>query len=166
MAINTGCLALVVTRWCISVIIGALILALATPTEAAQRRQKWWQSGAIKTAVGLSDKQSDDLETIFQATRPKLRELMRRLSKEEADLSSLIHTMEVEESEATLQIDKVEAVRSELSKTRTLMIYRMHRELTAQQRDTLRELGERRRKQGWLAPSLSLLPPPLPPPRH
>ncbi len=139
-------------------------MALATPTEAAQRRQKWWQSGTIKTAVGLSDKQSDDLETIFQATRPKLREQMRRLSKEEADLSSLIHTMEVEESEATLQIDKVEAVRSELSKTRTLMIYRMHRELTAQQRDTLRELGERRRKQGRRQPPL--LPPPLPPPRH
>ena len=53
--------------------------------------------------------------------------------------------MQVEEWEVTLQIDKVESARGALSKTRILMLYRMHKELPATQLDGLHDLWDRRR---------------------
>ena len=47
--------------------------------------------------------------------------------------------MNVQEIDVTRQIDRVEATRSELSKTRILMVFRMYRVLSAAQRETLDE---------------------------
>ena len=68
---------------------------------------------------------------------------MRRLNAEERTLSQLVADMNVEEIDVTRQIDRVEAARSELSKTRILMVFRMHRVLTATQRDLLDEWTKR-----------------------
>ena len=68
---------------------------------------------------------------------------MRRLNAEERTLSQLVGDMDVEEIDVTRQIDRVEATRSELSKTRILMVFRMHRNLTQTQRDDLDEWMER-----------------------
>ena len=59
-----------------------------------------------------------------------------------------MHAMQAEEWEVALQIDKVEAARSALSKTRTLMLYRMHKTLTAGQIEALHAMWERRRSDG------------------
>ena len=56
-----------------------------------------------------------------------------------------MHAMQAEEWEVTLQIDKVESARGALSKTRILMLYRMHKELSATQLDGLHDLRDRRR---------------------
>ena len=56
-----------------------------------------------------------------------------------------MHAMQAEEWEVTLQIDKVESARSALSKTRILMLYRMHKMLSPEQLDGLHRLSERRR---------------------
>ena len=60
-----------------------------------------------------------------------------------AQTAMLIDAMEADEWEVTLQIDKVEAARNALSKIRTLMLYRMHRALSAAQRDALRDASDR-----------------------
>ena len=59
-----------------------------------------------------------------------------------------MHAMQAEEWEVALQIDKVEAARSALSKTRTLMLYRMHKTLTSEQSEALHAMWERRRAHG------------------
>ncbi len=116
---------------------------LGGSSEATQRF-KWWQTADVKAELGLTNDQSDELEEIFQALRPKLRELMQRLEDEEEALASIMHALEAEEWEIALQIDQVETERSALSKTRLLMLYRMHRALTPAQRDALHEMWERR----------------------
>ena len=59
-----------------------------------------------------------------------------------------MHAMQAEEWEVALQIDRVEAARSALSKTRTLMLYRMHKTLSAEQLEALHAMWERRRSDG------------------
>lgn len=125
----------------------AFSLALAGAAEAGQRF-KWWQSAEAASEIGLSAEQVADIEAIFQAVRPKLREFAHRLRQEEDELTAIMHAARTEEWEVALQIDKVEAARSALGKTRTLMLYRMHRTLTAEQHEALHAMWERRRAHG------------------
>ena len=119
------------------------VTAVAAAGEQGRRPHRWWQSTDVKALLELSDEQSAALDKIFRKALPKLRESMRRLNAEEHTLSQLVADMDVEEIDVTRQIDRVEATRSELSKTRILMVFRMHRVLTQRQRDGLDEWMER-----------------------
>ena len=132
------------THGCTAVVLLAAVFSFAVAAEATQSF-KWWQSDAVAAEIGLTEDQGADIEAIFQFLRPKLRELAHRLHREEDELTAIMHAMQAEEWEVALQIDKVEAARSALSKTRTLMLYRMHRTLTAEQSEALHAMWERRR---------------------
>lgn len=134
-------------RGCVMVVLVAAVLFLTVAADAAQRF-KWWQSAEVASEIGLTAEQGADIEAIFRSLRPKLRELARRLHREEDELTAIMHAMRAEEWEVALQIDKVEAARGALSKTRTLMLYRMHRTLTADQVEALHAMWERRRSHG------------------
>ena len=130
--------------------LSAIVWAVAgepVESEAAQR-YKWWQSAEVQTEIGLTADQETRIEAIFQELRPTLRELMHRLDREEKELSQLMHAMVAEEWEVALQIDRVEAARSALGKTRTLMLYRMHKVLEPAQIEALHKLWERRGTRG------------------
>ncbi len=99
----------------------------------------------MKSEIRLTDEQSARVEQIYQAARPKLRAAMRKLGHEETALSRLIEEMQVGEAEIVVQIERVEAARSDLSKARILMIYRMHRVLQKEQDEALRNLWDRER---------------------
>ena len=137
------------TRWRSAPWAGLAALALLAPAAAdagMSQRHKWWQSDAVKAELDLTDRQSEDLEGIFQAMRPRLKELVESLRTEEEALAAVMHAPDAAEWEVTLQIDRVETTRSALGKARTLMLYRMHRVLTEPQRDALHEFWERRRR--------------------
>lgn len=124
--------------------VGAMMAMAVTSVEASSSEQerrphRWWTSDEVKTLLELSDDQSGRLGEIYQRTLSKQRESMRRLKAEERALSLLIGDMNVEEIDVTRQVDRVEAARSELSKTRTLMVFRMYRVLTESQRTKLSE---------------------------
>ena len=135
------------TRGCTTTAFFAALLSFTVAADATQR-YKWWQSNEVAAEIGLTSEQGADIEAIFQSIRPKLRELMRRLHREEDELTRIMHAMQAEEWEVALQIDKVEAARSALSKTRTLMLYRMHKTLAADQIEALHAMWERRRADG------------------
>ena len=122
-------------------LLGLLVLT-ASALEANEQGgvpHRWWQSEEVRTELDLTDEQSASLDRIYQQTLPKQRESMRRLYSEQMTLSQLIGDMDVQEIDVTRQIDRVEAARSELSKTRILMVFRMYRVLSAAQRETLDE---------------------------
>mgnify|MGYP002633440903 CR=1 FL=1 len=131
-------------RWRTATLLGLLGLLVLAPlmleaNEQGRRPHRWWQSEEVRTELGLTDEQSTSLDGIYQETLPKQRESMRRLDAEELTLSTLIADMNVQELDVTRQIDRVEAARSELSKTRILMVFRMYRVLSEAQRETLDE---------------------------
>ena len=144
-----------VSRWSGSWAVAAstlLVVGLGAARVDAAQRHKWWESEEVKAELSLTDDQSEAIEAIFQAVLPKQRKLKQRLDEEEAVLSAMVDAMEVAEWEITLQIDKVEATRGALSKSRILMLYRMHRELSAEQRDALHEWWDRSPGRGRRAP--------------
>jgi Spy/CpxP family protein refolding chaperone len=127
-------------RWRYLALLGLVVMATTAAVEAGEqnrRPHRWWQSDEVKTLLELTDEQSATLDTLYRRSLPKRRESMHRLDAEEQTLSRLIGDMDVEEIDITRQIDRVEGARSELSKTRLLLVFRMHRVLTEPQRATL-----------------------------
>ena len=128
-----------------------LVVAVATAAAAGEQGRRphgWWQATDMKALLDLTDEESTRLDTIYRKALPKLRESMRRLNAEESTLSGLVGDMEIEEIDVTRQIDRVEATRSELSKTRFLMLFRMYRVLTEDQRTRLDEWMKLRDEKG------------------
>ena len=118
---------------------------LATTAVASEQRRsphRWWKSDEVKAMLELREDQSAQLEESYGQSRPKQRESWRRLNAEERSLSKMIADMTVSELDVTRQVDRVEAARSELRKTRTLMVFRMYRVLSSSQRTTLKKWWE------------------------
>ncbi|MFB3852489.1 MAG: Spy/CpxP family protein refolding chaperone [Vicinamibacterales bacterium] len=149
-------------RWKASI---ALLLVLAATDLAAQSRGgpsqprsgssqsrsssalaefpfKWWQEEKFKTELGLSSEQVARIDGIFTSTLPKLRTCYRNLERLENQMNDMISSGEVTEPELIKQIDAVETSRSELSKERTLMLYRMRQVLTPEQRSKMKTMHE------------------------
>jgi Spy/CpxP family protein refolding chaperone len=119
------------------------VLLLSTPVAAGQGGKfKWWRSERFVQELGLTATQSTRIEKVFQASWPALQAAKADLDRLEAELSRLIGEGTASESQVLQQIDRVEASRSAMGRTRSLMLYRMHRLLTADQRVRLKALYE------------------------
>ena len=128
-----------------TLVLGVLAILVTSQSVNAAQGYKWWASEEAKQELRLTEPQTAELETIFQTLRPKLKELAEDFQLERKLLSEIMHAMQVEEWEVTLQLDKLESARSALNKTRLLMLYRMHKTLSPEQLDGLHSLSERRR---------------------
>jgi Spy/CpxP family protein refolding chaperone len=104
---------------------------------------KWWQDSKTKAELGLAADQVTRIEEIFQGAGPTLKERYSELTKLEGQLSKLVASEEATEADVVRQVTAVEAVRGSLSKERTLMLYRMLRVLSAEQRTKLNEMHRR-----------------------
>ena len=129
-------------RWLGVALFSLVLTAPAAPSAEAneqnRRPHRWWQSDEIKAILELTAEQAAALENIYRRTLPKQRASMRYLKTEEATLSELVADTSVDEFEIISQVDRVEATRSEVRKTRTLMVIRMYRVLNTSQRSTLK----------------------------
>lgn len=117
--------------------------AKAEPHKNAPRRPwKFW-IGDSRTELGITAQQADDIDLIFQSTMPKLEALKKKVDSLEAAVSQTVKDGSADVSVVTQQVDRFEAGRAELSKTRTLMLYRMRGVLTADQRTRLQAMMDR-----------------------
>jgi Spy/CpxP family protein refolding chaperone len=121
------------------------LLAWAPATEA--QSFKWWKDERFLKELALTPDQSSRIESVFQAAQPALRAQKRALDKLEDGLSDMIHDTKVEEAELEQFIGRVEAARADLSKSRTLMLVRMRRILSAEQSAKLHILFEQNERQ-------------------
>jgi Spy/CpxP family protein refolding chaperone len=112
-----------------------------TPLPAAAQGFKWWQSEKFQEDLQLTSEQIERIEETFQASLPDFREQKQTLDKLETDLSRLIDAS-ADEAAVMQQADRVEEVRSELSKARTRMLVRIRRVLTPDQRVRLAALHQ------------------------
>lgn len=121
------------------------------PAKPEHRPWKFWQ-GETQAELGITAQQAAEIEQIFQATFPKLEAAKDRIDKLEATLSKTIQDNTADLATVGQQVDRLEAARAELSKTRTLMLYRMRGVLTADQRTRLQALWEAGRGRGQAPP--------------
>jgi Spy/CpxP family protein refolding chaperone len=118
------------------------------PGQADQAPGKWWQDAKWRAALGLSADQVARIEEIFVAAGPKMRDGYRQLEPLEEQLSKMISGDGITEVEVLRQLDRIEAIRTELSKERTLMVFRIRRVLTPEQRAKLAEMQSRHSDRG------------------
>lgn len=109
-----------------------------------KRPPKWWVDEQSRAQLGISDQQSAEIEQIFSSSLPKLRAQRQELDQLETVLAQTIKDSVADPSVVKRQVDQVENLRAELNKGRTVMLYRMHRVLSADQRQKLQELFQRR----------------------
>ena len=125
------------------------ILAVAGPAQAQSPSPfAWWKSEQFRKDLGLTREQCARIDKVFEAAVPRLRQSKQELDREEADLSRLIEG-DAGEAQVAKQLDKVEAIRGNLNKMRTLMLLHQRELLSAEQRikfKTLHEQWERDRR--------------------
>jgi len=126
-----------------AVVVGVAVL-FALPASA--QGFKWWQSDTFVRGLGLTQEQSAKIEAIFQKTVPVLRTQKDSLDKAEADFNQMVEASD--DAQVMAQVGVVEAARSELNKSRTMMLLRMRRVLTPDQRVTFVMLQQQMRNRG------------------
>jgi Spy/CpxP family protein refolding chaperone len=116
------------------------LLSFTAAASAQPLQWFWWKS---EPSLALSPEQSSQIDAIFQEGIGRLMQQKDELDRLETKLSRLIASSS-DEAQVTQQIDRVEAVRSTLNKTRTLMLLHMRQVLKPDQRLKLEALRDRR----------------------
>jgi Spy/CpxP family protein refolding chaperone len=111
------------------------------------RKHKWWSSPEGRAEFGLSEAQSRDLEAIFQQTLPEMKASKADVDRYQQQLTRLLSEASAKESVVLKAIDQLEVAQSALSRTRTIMLYRMYRLLSPEQRAKVQAYYERKAKE-------------------
>jgi len=109
-----------------------------------EHRVPWWKAPDTRAELGISDKQSKDIDDIFQETLPSLRAAKDELDKLDEAVAKLLKEGTADAGLVAKQVAQAEQARANLTTKRTVMLYRMHRLLTPEQRAKLDAMFERR----------------------
>jgi Spy/CpxP family protein refolding chaperone len=108
---------------------------------------KWWIEPKLRAELGITDQQSASIEAIWQKGLPQRMDTYAKLHKLEAQLDQMMLDASADEPTVVAQMDRVEAARTEASKTRVLMLYRINKLLTPEQRAKLADKAKAMRDQ-------------------
>jgi Spy/CpxP family protein refolding chaperone len=123
--------------------LSAIVLAVPAVASAQGR---WWQSERFQKELALTPEQITRIEGIYQTTTPLLRAQKEAFDRREEKLSKVIADSKSDEAMVIQATDRLEAARNEMSRTRTLMIFRIRRVLTDEQHVKLNAMHEHDRK--------------------
>jgi Spy/CpxP family protein refolding chaperone len=118
------------------------LIGWSLPAPASAQGFKWWQNDRFQKELSLTTEQVGRLEEIFQGLQSTLRAQKDALDSLESKLTKVINDSTADEVKVLSVVERVEASRAELSKTRTLMIFRMRRILTEDQNVKMKALHE------------------------
>jgi len=136
---------MMLSRICHLTAAGVLLSSMAvTGAESSQQTtpRGWWRNESIVKDLGLNAEQTARLNAIFETTMPELRQDREELERLEAKLSRMIQDERMDEASLARQIDRVEMARASGNKTRSLMLLRMYRVLTREQRTRFDQLSK------------------------
>ena len=118
----------------------------STPQNQPPSRPKpWWNDDASKKELGLTAAQVKAIDDIYTSSKDELASYRENLDREHKVLDQLIAESKVEQWVVLRQIDRMEMQRSSYNKTFWMMLYRMNRQLTPEQRVKLQEMERRAR---------------------
>ena len=109
------------------------------------RWSEWWKDEAIKKELGLSTQQVRSITRIYEDRARQMKPHDDEYQKQRIELDKMIRERIVDVATVSIQVTRVEALRTELIKSRTVMLYGFYRILTAEQYEKLRGIWDRRR---------------------
>jgi Spy/CpxP family protein refolding chaperone len=101
--------------------------------DQGHQPSKWWIDPKLRVELGINDQQSALIESIWQKDLQKRSEAGERVRKLDADLTKMILDG-ADEVLVGAQIERLVTARGENDKARLLLLYRMNKVLTADQR--------------------------------
>ena len=128
----------------------ALLCFFANSLDGAQFQnptREWWKCEEIRQELELSDEAVASIDAIFQTTMPELRAAYRLLRKHQEQFDQLLERVDAAEEEVLHEVDHLETARAEVNKGRAMMLFKMRRILTLDQRNKLKEYVGRRRNE-------------------
>jgi Spy/CpxP family protein refolding chaperone len=114
------------------------------PRDGRERRDRWKWWLYDRAELGITDKQSVEIDKIFESTMPQQRAKREELERLEAVLATMTTENKADVAAVEQQAEKVESLRADLGKTRTVMLYRINLLLSPEQRVKLKALIDRR----------------------
>jgi len=121
--------------------------AAAKPPAAPGFSFKWWQNERFQKELKLTPEQITRIEGIFQAAEPMLRAQKDAVDRREEKLSKLISDPKATEAGVLQGTDRLELARNEMTRTRTLMLFRIRRVLSDEQLLALNVMHEHDRSE-------------------
>jgi Spy/CpxP family protein refolding chaperone len=108
---------------------------------------KFWVDPKLRAELGITDQQSKDIEAIWAKGLPQRTETRAKVEKLEAAMDELMRDASLDEAAFVAQLDKLEAARTEASKARMVLLYRINKQLKPEQRNKLAVLVKAMREQ-------------------
>ena len=129
----------------ICLVLSLIVQAAAQPAFA--QGFKWWQTERFQKELKLAPEQITRIEGIFQASEPLLRAQKQAVDKREEKLSKVISDPKSDEPSVIQATDRLELARNEMTRTRTLMLFRIRRVLSDEQLLKLNTMHEHDRSE-------------------
>jgi Spy/CpxP family protein refolding chaperone len=107
---------------------------LAISVEAQSTSSKWWLEHDIQTQLHLTAEQVKKVNDVFESTLAARRAQRQELDDLDRQLDALLDSATADDQEAAALIMRVEAARARRNVARMVMLYRMRRILTPDQR--------------------------------
>jgi Spy/CpxP family protein refolding chaperone len=123
------------------------LIMLSAAAPASAQGFKWWQTERFQKELKLTPEQITRIEGVFQASEPLLRAQKQAVDRREEKLSKVISDPKSDEPAVIQATDRLEAARSEVNRTRTLMLFRIHRVLSDEQNVKIRSMFEHDRSE-------------------
>jgi Spy/CpxP family protein refolding chaperone len=111
---------------------------------AAKAKAKWWQSEELRAQFAITDAQSSELDRIFHTFYASLKSGMEDVDRYHKDVSKMMAEGSSSEVDVLHAIDKLEAAKASMARTRMLMLYRMYRVLSPEQRIKVKRYQEQK----------------------
>lgn len=109
---------------------------------------EWWKDEEVKRDLGLSDKIAGDIDAFYQLRLRQMMPFADSLTHELEVLNQMTEERKVDDWTYAVQVAKVEALRSNLRESRTVMLYHMYRKLTPEQNTKLDAAQKRHFQRG------------------
>ena len=111
---------------------------------AAKAKAKWWRNEELRAEFAITDAQSAELDRIFHTFYASLKSGMEDVDRYHKDVSKIMSEGSSSEVDVLHAIDKLEAAKASLARTRMLMLYRMYRVLSPEQRVKVKKYQEQK----------------------
>lgn len=115
----------------IGLVLSLVVHGAAQPVSA--QGFKWWQTERFQKELKLTADQITRIEGIYKGSEPLLRAQKEAVDRREEKLSKVISDPKSDEPMVIQATDRLELARNEMTRTRTLMLFRIRRVLGDEQ---------------------------------
>jgi Spy/CpxP family protein refolding chaperone len=110
---------------------------------------KWWLDPAISAELGLTKDQVEKIQGIYDGNVSSSRPLLSLLTRYDQEYQKLLQQEQPDEATVLEAIDRIEHVRYQIGKARSVMLYRFYKCLTKRQQAAFtKRLGSGRSGRG------------------